>query len=193
MQIFEEQKKKEADLKAKEILLSQQQALPQKVEKKVEGGQGSVWNTGNYFWEEKSVAKWAEERIKAVLGGFVHLIPGGTFKVTKVDKLKGEASVSIRKGKKIVAYDYSAFLKWELSVADGEGTVVASLKGTYELPEVSSDMEDDGEQWEVRPSIKEEMPPGIKSRYEAQLIRKEIPEALRKAIREGLVAELKQK
>jgi len=157
----------------------------------VEGGQGSVWNTGNYFWEEKSVAKWAEERLKTVLGGFSHAIPSGDFKIVAVDKLKGEASVSIRKGKKIVAYDYSAVLKWEVSVRDGEGNVVASLKGSYELPEVSSDIEDDGEQWEVRPSIKEETPAGIKSRYESTLIRKEVPEALRKAIREGFVSELK--
>jgi len=152
-----------------------------------------VWNTGNYFWEEKSVTKWAEERIKTVLGGFAHQIPSGQFKVTAVDKLKGEASVSIRKGKKIVAYDYSAMLKWELSVKDGEGKEIASMKGTYELPEVSSDIEDDGEQWEVRPSIKEETPAGIKSRYESTLLRKEVPEAIRKAIRENFVCELKLK
>lgn len=107
--------------------------------------------------------------------------------------MKGEASVSIRKGKKIVAYDYSAFLKWECSFKDGEGNVVASLKGTYELPEVSSDIDDDGELWEVKPSIKEETPTGIKARYEQPLIRKEVPEALRKSIKELFVAELKQK
>lgn len=53
--------------------------------------------------------------------------------------------MSIRKGKKIVAYDYSALLKWECSLRDGEGKEVASLKGSYELPEVSSDIDDDGE------------------------------------------------
>lgn len=89
-----------------------------------------------------------------------------------MDKLKGESSVSIRKGKKIVAYDYNALLKWECSFRDGEGNEVASLKGTYELPEVSSDIDDDGDVWEVRPSVKEENPAGIKARYEATLIRK---------------------
>lgn len=94
--------------------------------------------------------------MKTVLGGFQHQFPGGILKITSVDKLKGEASVSIRKGKKIVAYDYSANLKWECSLIDGEGKEVASMKGTFELPEVSSDIDDDGEVWEVRPSIKEE-------------------------------------
>lgn len=110
-----------------------------------------------------------------------------------MDKLKGEASVSIRKGKKIVAYDYSALLKWECYLKDGEGKEVASLKGTYELPEVSSDVDDDGEEWEVKLSVKEEQPAGIKSRYETPLLRKQVPEALRKAIKSLFVAELKQK
>ena len=173
-------------------MLQQQMSGPQKVEKKVEGAQGSVWNTGSYFWEEKSVVKWAEERIKEVLGGFNYPFPGGELTVTAVDKLKGEASVSIRKGKKIVAYDYNALLKWQCTLRDGEGAEVASIKGTYELPEVSSDMEDDGEQWEIKASVKEEKPAGVKTRYEA-IFKKQAPESLRKAIKDLFVAELKLK
>ena len=137
---------------------------------KVEG-QGSVWNTGSYFWEEKSVAKWSEQRIKEILGGFKFEFPGGELRVSSVEDLKGEASVSIRKGKKIVAYDYNFKLKWECSFRDGEGKEVASMKGQYELPEVSNDIDDDGDEWEVRPSIKED-PQNLKSRYEATIIRK---------------------
>ena len=80
--------------------------------------------------------------------------------------------MSIRKGKKIVSYDYNCNLKWECSFKDGEGNVVATMKGSFELPEISSDIDDDGDVWEVRPSIKEENPSGIKARYEATLIRK---------------------
>ena len=79
--------------------------------------------------------------------------------------------MSIRKGKKIVAYDYNFKLKWECSFKDGEGNEVASMKGQYELPEVSNDIDDDGDEWEVRPSIKED-PQNLKSRYEATIIRK---------------------
>ena len=67
---------------------------------KVEG-QGSVWNTNSYFWEEKSVAKWSEEKMKEILGGFKYSFGGGELWVTEVKALKGESSVSIRKGKKI--------------------------------------------------------------------------------------------
>lgn len=92
-------------------------------------GQGSVWNTGSYFWEEKSVGKWAEERIKEVLGGFTNQVAGGEFRVTAVDKLQGEASISIRKGKKIVSYDFNSVMKWELTLRDGDGNEVGKLKG----------------------------------------------------------------
>ena len=129
--------------------------------------------------------------MKEILGGFRYNFAGGELKVTAVDKLNGEASISIRKGKKIVSYDYNAMLKWECSFVDGEGIEVASMKGTYELPEVSSDIDDDGEVWEVRPSIKEEKPAGIKARYEATIIRKQAPDALRNALKDQFVVELR--
>ncbi|CDW91228.1 activator of hsp90 [Stylonychia lemnae] len=190
-QLFEEQKKKEAEMKEQARILIEQQKSeqPQKVQK-VEG-QGSVWNTGSYFWEEKSVGKWADERIKEVIGGFAYNFSGGVIKITSVEKIKGEASVSIRKGKKIVSYDYNAVLKWELSAKDGEGNEVANLKGQYELPEVSNDIADDGEDWEVRTSVKEDKGQN-KARFDKQ-IRQEAPKELRKAIMDQFVSLLQQK
>lgn len=64
-----------------------------------------------------------------MLGGFKHTFSGGEFRVTSIEKLTGEASSSIRKGKKIVNYDYNAVLKWECSLTDGDGKEVASMKG----------------------------------------------------------------
>lgn len=112
-------------------------------------------------------------------------------KVASVDNLKGEAGVSIRKGKKIVSYDYNCKLKWDLVVRDGDGNEVGKINGTYELPEVSNDIEDDGDEWEVRSGVKED-PNNLKARFD-NLIRKEIPNALRKAIREDFVNQLKAK
>ena len=189
--IFEEQRLREQELKEKAKLIQQQQQeqQPKRVEK-VEG-QGSVWNAGSYFWEEKSVAKWAEDRLKEVLSTFKYPFAGGELKITQVDKLNGEASISIRKGKKIISYDYNSILKWECSFRDGEGKEVASMKGQYELPEVSNDIDDDGEEWEVRTQIKEDSA-NLKSRYE-NIIRKDAAKALRKEIKEKFVSELKAK
>ena len=108
-----------------------------------------------------------------------------------MEKVSGEASVSIRKGKKIVSYDYNAKLQWELSAKDGDGNEVANLKGTYELPEVSNDVADDGEEWEVRSTVKEDKGQN-KARFDAH-IRKDAPKALRKALKEQFADLLAQK
>lgn len=52
------------------------------------------------------MGKWSEERLKEILGSYQYKFGGGELKVTSVSDFKGEASISIRKGKKIVSYDY---------------------------------------------------------------------------------------
>ena len=108
-----------------------------------------------------------------------------------VDKLNGEASVSIRKGKKIVSYDYNALLKWDFVLKDGEGTEVGIIKGEYELPEVSNDIDDDGDDWEIKTSFKEDKS-NLKARFDAT-IRKDAPKELRKVIKEQFVNLLREK
>jgi hypothetical protein len=66
------------------------------------------------------------------------------------------------------------------------------MKGSFECPEISSDIDDEGDDWEIKSSIKED-PQGLKARYEATIIRKQAPAALRKAIKDKFVAELKSK
>lgn len=157
---------------------------------KVEGT-GSVWNTGNYHWEEKSVGKWSEERLKEILGSFKFALPGGELKATEVKKLKGEASVSIRKGKKIITYEYAINLKWEMIIKDGDGNELGKMKGDFDLPEVSNDLDDDGEDYEVKTNVTEDSAK-LKARF-FETLRKDGAKALRTAIKEGFVKELKLK
>lgn len=112
-----------------------------------------MWNANSYFWEEKSVSKWADERLKEILGSFKYEFPGGNLKVIEIKDFKGESSISIRKGKKIVSYDYNTKLKWECIFKDGEGNEVGNIQGTYEMPEISNDIDDDGDEWEIRTSV----------------------------------------
>jgi activator of HSP90 ATPase len=53
--------------------------------------------------------------LKAVLGEFRTSLLGGAgeFWITEVKSFKGESSINIRKGKKIVSYDYNVKLKWQ--------------------------------------------------------------------------------
>lgn len=68
-------------------------------------------------------------------------------KITELKDFKGDSSVSIRKGKKIVSYDYQIMLMWEINMVDTEGKEYAKTKGSFEFPELSNEEE---ENWEIR-------------------------------------------
>ena len=125
-------------------------AQPQKIENKPQKieGTGSVWNTNSYHWEEKSVGKWSEDTLTKIVTSFTNTYNDATLKIIEVESLKGESSISIRKGKKIISYEYEIKLKWELGLKDADGKVVSKCNGKYELPEVST--EDPWKDWEVR-------------------------------------------
>ena len=144
---------------------------PQKIE-----GTGSVWNVNSYHWEEKSVAKWSEDTLKKILSSFTHTFNDTVLKITEISSLKGESSVSIRKAKKLILYEYQIKLKWELNLNDSEGNVVSKCEGTYELPEMSN--EDDWQEWEVRVVYTKDEH-DLRSAMD-QMVRKFAPEALKK-------------
>ena len=48
-----------------------------------------------------------------------------TMTITEITTLTGEASVSIRKGKKIISFDYNIVLKWKAVLADASGNQVS--------------------------------------------------------------------
>ena len=86
--------------------------------------------------------------MRKTLGLFTHSMSDSTLSVTEVTTLNGEASVSIRKGKKIISFDYNIVLKWKIVLADADGNSVSEVEGKYEMPEVSND--DEWDEWEVR-------------------------------------------
>lgn len=143
--------------------------------KKIEGT-GSVWNTNSYHWEEKSVNKWAEDTLKKVLSTFTYKWNDAVMTIKEIKTFKGESSVSIRKGKKIVSYDYNILLAWQVDMYEKE-SVIASTKGSYELPELSNEEADN---WEVRVSMGEDTS-SIQKMLE-QLIRSFAPKELKQKI-----------
>ena len=107
--IFEQQKKREEEMKMAEA------SRPAPVKPQAAAavaGTGSVWNTNSYHWEEKSVASWSEDTLRAAISKFKHTMNDATFSISEITKLSGESSVSIRKGKKIISFDYSIALDW---------------------------------------------------------------------------------
>jgi activator of HSP90 ATPase len=86
--------------------------------------------------------------MRTIISGFTHQWNDANLMVKEIKSFKGESSVSIRKGKKIVSYDYAITLSWQVDMNDKEGKSIASCSGTYELPEISN--EETIDSWEVR-------------------------------------------
>ena len=85
-----------------------------------------------------------------MLATFYFKYEKATLTVTEVKDLKGESSVSVRKGKKIVTYDYNVKLVWKIDMGDETNSkVVGSIEGEWEFPELSNDIITDGEEWEI--------------------------------------------
>lgn len=132
--------------------------------------------------------------MKELVSTFKHNFKDGFLKVTEVKDFKGEASCSIRKGKKIVSFEYKMQLKWELHMiesADKPENVIGKIKGEWEWPDVSHDVLEDGDEWEVRTSIDEDEKK-LASVYN-QLIRMFAPNDLRELIKDKFVKELMKK
>jgi len=96
--------------------------------------------------------------------------------------------VSIRKGKKLVSYDYSLELVWTVEMRDKDGkTIFATAEGKYELPEISNEED----QWELRTSVTKDSESIMK--VLDQMVRTLAPKALKDAIRADFVSELEKK
>ena len=90
-------------------------------------------NVNNWHWSEEDLAPWAKERLtELIVGTAASGVPDkGWVKITKLDKCEGEASVSNRKGKRIIAFELKVTFKWEGSVDYDE------VQGELILPYVS--------------------------------------------------------
>lgn len=95
-------------------------------------------NVNQWHWAEMDLAPWAKERLTELIVGLAakNVPDKGWVKVTKLDKCEGDASVSNRKGKRIVAYELKVTCEWKGSVDYDE------VSGELVLPYVSEDVED---------------------------------------------------
>ena len=136
--------------------------------------------------------KWATDTLKSVLGTFYFKYEKATLTVTEVKDLKGESSVSVRKGKKIVTYDYNFKLAWKIDMGDETNSkVIATIEGEYEFPELSNDIINDGEEWDIEARMGKGDENLKKTLY--QMVKKFAPDELRKFIQKNFVDELMKK
>jgi activator of HSP90 ATPase len=140
--IFEEAKAKEQEMKAN---IAAMKVAAQEIPVK-DKGTGSVWNANSYFWEEKNYNKWSKDKLEDYIGKFKHTVPGGSLEVTECE-IEGEASISIRKGKKIYSYDFQITLKWTVTLKEGE--TESKVTGIFKFPEISNAVYDDDEEFQI--------------------------------------------
>ena len=84
-------------------------------------GAGSIWNKNSWHWEEKNYNKWAKEWLTEHFSALTVtcLAPEETsVNVTKVKKLEGEASLTIRKQKQIHVFHYDVELEFKAEAGD---------------------------------------------------------------------------
>jgi Activator of Hsp90 ATPase, N-terminal len=127
-----------AAIDAKAKAAAEEQRRKAAIKEGIAEGEGSVWNKGNYHWEEKPLTAWAKERLSALVKGFNIDLPGGHCKIVNVE-LTGEASASIRKGKKLLFFDFKVKALWEGQLVDTEGKVLGTGDGEILIPELDQD------------------------------------------------------
>jgi activator of HSP90 ATPase len=100
------------------------------------GQPGSTWNVNSWHWEEKNYTSHAKEYLNQA---FSDLKVDGDVLITftKMSKFDGDVYTNIRKGKKIVGYDFKLDLAWTATVSEG-----TTVSGTVHMPEVSTEVDD---------------------------------------------------
>ena len=106
-------------------------------------------NVNNWHWSEQDLAGWAKKRLTELLVGIAaEGVPNkGYVKVTKLETCTGEASLTNRKGKRIVAYELNVKCKWEGQYDYDD------VSGELLLPYISEDVEDSA--YEIKWTMKE--------------------------------------
>merc|ERR1712023_173702 len=94
-------------------------------------GAGSIWNVNNWHWESKNYSPIMEELLTKKLTGHKFKKDDLEFEFSKVNKLKGEAQVNIRKGKQILCYEYSCEIDWRADTDADE------CDGTFKLADIN--------------------------------------------------------
>lgn len=96
---------------------------------------GSAWNRAG-TWEEKNLNKWANDRIKELLGSVdSQEFSGGKAEIAEVKRCSGDAFLVTVRNKKRVGYTFelTVEVKGEWTV----GTEKKKVKGDLDIPEFS--------------------------------------------------------
>jgi len=133
-------KKKKKGKKTKTTTTSTSTSTSSKKESKVNKKNVNAWH-----WEERNVMPWATTRLPELLtASDISFGGNGTLSVTKVDDIKGDAYINMRKGKFRLGFEIAiGKVHWEGEIKSDDGSIVGSCKGSCAVSEFCEDAEDD--------------------------------------------------
>ncbi|PFH32301.1 putative activator of hsp90 ATPase [Besnoitia besnoiti] len=140
------EQEKQRDIQMKEDAKQTTSALPQASTppQATVAGQGSAWNTNSCHWEEKPMTQWCQSTLlERFSKAEVTLLDGSTTLKFFNVKIEGEASNTIRKGKKLVIFDLTIGADWSATARDEAGVFLADSKGRMDITDFSSETLDD--------------------------------------------------
>jgi activator of HSP90 ATPase len=89
----------------------------------------SKWNVNQWGWEEKEFTPWARKRLNELLAGVDVDVPSGHIRIVEVETVRGDATVSLRKGKSFVTFELEIEAHWEGTLMDDDGRKLGSGDG----------------------------------------------------------------
>lgn len=132
----------------------------------------STWNK-NYHWKTKGCTPWAKSHIAgATVGKSVGVGERGSVRVDKLSSFEGDVELGNRKGKLITIYDCAITYAWS-----GKADDDTEANGTITFPEVSHEVEDEGDEYRFETEMATPSSAGAQKLYDA--VRKELAPSLR--------------
>jgi activator of HSP90 ATPase len=96
--------------------------------------EGSAWNHAGTF-EERNYTKWAHDKLSELLVALKVKEGNLSASIQTPEKITGDASICVVRGKKRYLYDFEFKLPFEITIDGKEKT----FKGSYQMMDISND------------------------------------------------------
>lgn len=113
----------------------------------------STWNK-HYHWKTKNVTPWSKDYFTKNLVGTKYELTKpqkGQVQIDSISHFEGDVELGNRKGRLITIFDCQLTLDWSGKVEDGSNSEEGiEAKGTISFPEVSHEVQDEGQEYKFR-------------------------------------------
>ena len=96
-------------------------------------GVGSIWNKGNWHWEDRNYSEFAKEYLTKQFATITETTADSNISIYEVKSLTGSASVTIRKQKQIFNYEFECELYFKANHLTDDRTDLMGLMKVHEF------------------------------------------------------------